>query len=461
MAIKIRTLDQLHDLVIGVARALLPTRDWSRWKPGWKFMRAVSVAATDLHAHIKAALQDLRPDTAKGTGADAWGNILGVIRQGATPARKSNALQVQGTLGSTVTVGDELVHQPSGLRFQVNENETIPAALFVNVDIVALDKGAQTRLSAGEVLTFVAPPAGIQESAVLVLDIDEDGVDGELDGPYVARYLEEFKSPRMGGAQSDYVAWPKEITGIAAAYAYPNRNGLGSVDVAALHTGRGSARLLTGGEITTVYNYIAERQPAPATLRVLEVDTTDVDVEVTIVPNGEAQYVFDWDDSTPLEVLAWTGASRTLQFTTDRPASMIAGGRLTIKPAAGGGTGEQLKIESLSGTDAVVLEEAPALAPAATDIVYAGGPLVDTVRDAILAHIDSLGTSNPDASTYGTWEANLRPENLSAIAQGTKGVRRSTVVAPGATVEPADNPYPDDETVFILAPRRILVRKGA
>jgi hypothetical protein len=140
---------------------------------------------------------------------------------------------------------------------------------------------------------------------------------------------------------------------------------------------------------------------------------------------------------------------------------MDAGHRLTIKPAAGGGTGEQFVIEQLSGTSAVVLETEPTLAPVATDTVYAGGPLVESVRDALLSHIDNLGTANPDGQRYGAWEGNLRPAAVIRVASLVPGVLDVVSTVPVATVEATDPSYPDDDTTIgLLVPGRVLVRRA-
>ncbi|MDQ3153622.1 MAG: baseplate J/gp47 family protein [Actinomycetota bacterium] len=461
MAFTLPTLTESRDFLIALMKALLPDRDVTRKAFLFKFLTSVAAGVTDLHAHINEDQKDLLPDTASGVALDRWGALVGVTRKGATPARKSAALSITGTLAATVAIGDELTHEPSGLSFQVNEAEAIPAGLTVNVDIVAIDTGSATRLDAGEVLTFVSAPTGINPDAVLVLDLDEGGDDVESDGAYRKRILDRMSTPALGGSQADYVAWATSVTDIAAAYAYPGRAGLGSVDVAALHAGSGSARLLTAGEITDLLAKLEELAPANVELRVLTVEDVEVDTEVTVWPNGEAAYEFDWDDTAALVVSTWTAGTRTIVFTTARPASMRAGDRIVIDPATPyEGAGEQHVIESLSSTNAVVLEEAPSTAPVATDLVYSGGTLVDEVRDAILEHFDELGTSNTDAAAYGSWDANVRPENLYRIAQLTNGVRRSAVVLPAATVEPEDNQYPDDGTVFLATPRITIVRQG-
>lgn len=468
--IPIPTLEELHGFAIAVAKAVLPTRDWTRRKPGWKFMRVVSMVATYVSAQLKSGLADLLPDTSEGSYLERWGNMFGVAKKGATPGRKAGALRVVGAASEPIPLGTTIVHRPSGLRFMINEATTIPAAppLWIDVDVIAIDTGSQTLLEADEVLTFETPAdvPGLEEDAVLILDIDEGGQDSEADGRYRVRILTRISTPPLGGAPRDYEQWSIEAAEegeaeneIVSAYVYPIRAGLGTVDVAALKDGSGADRLLSSGERAVLQAKLDENKPANVRdVRVLIVEETLTDVEVTITTNGEAQYVFDWNDSTPLEITSWTALTRAIVFTTDRPDSMEAGGRLIIKTTAG--TGEQFEIESLVSTDSVILVETPSVTPVATNLVYSGGALVDTVRDAIIEHIDSLGTSNPDVTVYGTWEGNLRPENLYRVTQAIVGVRKSTVVAPAATVEPADNAYPDDDTVFMVSPQRIIVRKA-
>src|SRR5262249_43439177 len=117
-------------------------------------------------------------------------------------------------------------------------------------------------------------------------------------------------------------------------------------------------------------------------------------VEITVTPDGSPQYAFDWDDSTPPLVLAWTPATRTLQFTAARPPTMQAGHRLCLKGVASSQDGAPIVIETLVGTDSLILQTVPKntagtdATPAATDVVYAGGPLTDVIRDAIVAHLN-------------------------------------------------------------------------
>lgn len=459
MSFAISTIDDNHEFMIALAKALLDDPDVSQGSFGWLWLRTIAGGSTNNDSHLANVLNDLLPDTTDDDMADRWGTITGVPRKTATPARKSHALRVFGAVASPVPIESELTHT-SGLRFEVETAAVVGAGGFVDVDLVAIDTGSQTRLNAGETLTFVATPAGLADDAELQLDLDEDGVDLELIGPYRARILARFSTPPLGGAQSDYVQWALQQVGIAAAYCYPIRQGLGSVDLSALHSGSGSDRLLLTGEVTALKAAIDKLRPVAVTFRVLTVFATAVNVEYTVLPDGDAQSEFDWTDSTPPEVNTWDAPTRKITFVADRPADMTAGMRISIKPALGGGTGEEFVIEELSSTNAIILETAPALAPANLDTVYSGGPLTQPIRVAIQAVFDGLGTANPDDSRYGTWDGNVRPGSIDRASRSIAGVLDGTVVEPNAVVQATDPPYPDDATIELLTAGRILVRRA-
>lgn len=460
MALSIPSLGELHERLVADYQARFPSANLSWSSDNWKRTRVLALATWALMHAAQVTYDDLFPDTAEGAALDRLGRIWGVIRKGATPARASNALRVTGTVAAAVAVGDELTHA-SGQRFQVHGAGVIPAGLFVDVDIVAIDVGSSTRLNAGEELTFASPPAGINAAAELQLALDQDGVDAESDGEYRVRLLDRIAQPGMGGNANDYRTWALEVTGIASAYVYPLRRGRGSVDLAALHAGSGTVRLLTSGERAELLAYLADLRPvSKKSFRVLEVTTTEVDVDLRVKPRPGAEWAFDWDDSGgPLEVAAWTAGTRTLQFTAARPGDMAEGHRLVLKTAAGNGSGAPLEIESLSSTDSVVItaDTVPTVAPVATDDVYAGGNLTAAVRAALLAQLDALGPAVGDYGT-GEWDSDVKPQRLEAAALAVEGTRDVECVTPAAAVLADDPVFPNDTTVELLIPGEIVVR---
>ncbi len=471
MALETITLDEAHDRLIAHFKATRPGDDVKPGSYNWLLCRTIAAGLTGNQAQLVATKNDLLPDTAEGIELERWANIRGVYKKGATGARKSDALRVVGTAATNVPDSTALYHPESQLTFRTSGASVVGsqngATGWVDVDVVAVSTGSQTRLAAGAILRFTTPIAGIEEDAELQLDLDEDGEDQESDGALRLRVLSRFRSPPLGGAAEDYVQWALEEPGIAAAYAYPLRNGVGSVDVTALHAGSGAVRVLSEGERALLEQEINAKRPIGVTFRVLTVVPEAVLVEYAYVPDGEPEHEPDWDDTSPPTVLSWDAGTRKLRFTGgSRPATMKAGDRIVIKTALG--TGRERVIEALTDTvgvqDAVILEtDATGDVPVAADVIYAGGPLVEPIREAIQALSDSLGTANPDVNKlggrYGSWEGNLRLNAIGRVATGVDGVLDGDLIAPVATQEADDPAYPDDDEIGLLYASRIIVRR--
>lgn len=470
MAFTILTLDDSHEMALALFSALLDDPNTSQGAFLWLWAKTMAGAVTDNHAHIASVFNDLLPDTASidttpqnPTSALArWGAITGLTQKGATGSSSATPCARVFGAPSTPVPDTTQMTDPGQLVYQIVGAYTVAAAGYVDCNIAAIGTGSATNLSDGTQLQFTNTPSGLEDTVVLQAALT-NGADQEDPGAYRLRILSQLAVPAQpaygAGKQNDYVQLALAQTGIAAAFCYPNRQGLGSVDVSALALGSGDARLLLSGQISALQATMAALVPVGVTFRVLTTYAAAVDIEYTVIPDGGATTVFDWDDTTPPTVLSWTSATNTLQFSGGtRPADMVPGDRLVVDPAAGGGTGAQFVIQSLSGADSVVLESAPVPAPVATDTVYAGGPLVDPARAAIQAYVDSLGTANPDATRYGNWEGSLDPGAIDAAVRAVAGVLRGTVVTPSSLVTATDPAYPSDATIELLIAGHIIVR---
>lgn len=492
MPFKIPSLSETREFMIAVGKALFPDRNYGNAR-SYHSKRATFVAAgiTQLHSHIDTVGKDVMPSTASDDVLDdGWGYIKGVTRKGATVSRKSGAARVRGTNGTAVPLNQELLHPASGLRFKIANATAIPATLFVDADIVAIDTGSQTKLLAGETLQFVATPVNLETQVILQKALDEGGEDSEPFGSYQKRILAAFSDETSGGSTADYVRWMLEIEGVDNAYAYANRAGFGTIDVVALHDATGAARELTAGEVATVLAYLKTKAPAhiAATggpLRVLDIIPDPQPVEIVITPSGESAYAFDWSGG-PLTALAWTAGTRELQFTAALPSTMKAGHRGSFKGVATAQDGAEFTIEALSGADKIILQTAPAIAPAATDLFYSGGPLVTPIRSALLAHIngetvyagkggtpiaqsslastiglevlaEGVGPANP-IGFYGAWSGGLIRAVLGKIAGFKSGVRNYAIALPAADYEATDDLFPLDAQIHLVTASAVLVR---
>lgn len=497
MAYELPTLTKMRALMIAVGQAILSDRNWGNAR-SFHAKRATFFAAgiTQIIAALRELTLDLFPTTARDNGAiDRWGALFGVTRKSATPARKAGALRVRGAAATPVPVDAELIHADSGLRFKIATATTTAISggtdYYVDADVIAIDVGAQTRLTAGQTLSFAggAPP-GLAGDAVLVKDLDENGFEREAFGPYRARVLAAIGLPSAGGNDADYIKWGLEVAGIANAYSYANRAGIGTQDVVGLKAGSGASRILSGGELADYVAYIKTKAPGQVaatggSLRGLTVVVDPRPVEIVITPNGDPAYAFDFAGG-PLTVLLWTPGTLTLQFTTPLPASLRAGHAICLKPVASAQDGRPYRIAAIAGADSVILESVPAVAPAATDVAYSSGPLVAPIRNAIKAHLDGetvyagksrtpqaestlastvglevlalgIGPANPSGK-YGEHVGGIVRNVLAQIALFKAGVRDANVVNPATDVEATDYDFPLDAQIGLITPSSVLVR---
>ena len=431
--------------------------DVSQGSFNWKWLRTFAAALAGGFSNLNALVSDLFPNTAEGDLLREWATAKGLVPKGATGASGSSSLRVYGT-PSTVVPVDQILTSSGGLRFQNTTSDVIGPGGYVDLDVAAIDVGSQTMLGVNEILTFATSIAGINEQAKIVIVL-ENGSDAESDGDLQSRLALRFSQPPRGGAVADYIAWATNVNGIKSAYVYPVRRGWGTTHVAALHAGSGSVRVLAAPEIANLQATIDSLRPI-GMRGFLVVSTTaqPTNVKYAAIPDGTVDHEFDWDDTTTPTISAWDPTTRTITFPAI-PPSLQPGDRITF---SSGATGAERVINTLgaagTNTATLTLDETGDV-PTVGDTAYSGGPLVEPTRQAILALIASLGTSNPDAKRYGTWEGNLRPTAIARAALGVAGLLDGTVEAPAAIVEATDSSYPDTY-VGLITPGQILVHRS-
>lgn len=461
MPFQIPSLDEIHGIILASYGNAIDDADLSKTSDNYKRTRAVALGATSLHAHVNTVWRDLLPDTCAPDLLPRWGKILKLPATTATAARKADALRVVGSAGSTVNLGDELV-ATDGTRYQANETASILSGhTFVDIDILAIDVGSITRKPKGEVLTFTAAPPGIQVPAELQLDLDEGGEDAEDPEAYRVRILDRLAEQGMGGNREDYREWALQVAGVATAYVYPLRQGLGTIDIAFLHGGSGSARCPSPTEVAIVQAYVDELRPVSVKdFRTLLVTPEPTKVELA-VETIDAAHDFDWDDTVPPTVGAFNPATRVLTFSS-RPGDLVLKDRIVYKGA--NNDGSELVVEALGpGADDVTVksltENQSANPPLPGDVLYSGGPLVTIVRTYVQALFDSFGPGRGGDRTKvaGRWEDTLRQSALLG-AQKLAGVLDVTPIVP--TVNVAGSNAPPLSSVGLLVALQILVRRA-
>jgi uncharacterized phage protein gp47/JayE len=514
MPFAIPSMSDTRRLIVALGRALFPGLNFdSLFSYHGKFATFFSGGVTQLHSHVDTAQRDLHPKTAgDGKPIRDWGDVLGVAPNGATPARKSAAGRVRGEAGATVPSLTQLVHPQTGLTFQIANatDVTIPGDAgvdpdsFVDADIAGVDVGSRTRLEAGSTLKFLTPPPGIEQEVVLELDLDQDGLDEEQFGSYRARVLATMSEPRSGGTANEFSGWAKAaLASVSTAYPYPERSGKGTIDVAAFHAASGTSRSLSSQDRDAVAAYIRTKAPFHVAgtgggLRILTTIADPQTVEVLVTTTGVPAFAFDWNGSAT--VLSYNATTRELQFSAALPSSLRAGHRLILVGVFGGSgvgaqDGREYRVESISASDKVILEKAPAVDPGVGDLIWPGGPLVAPVRDAIVAHMngetvyagrgqtpvpqskaapanptgpsllgldvlaEGIGSANP-AGKYGAWAGGIVLATLFKIATYQAGVRSISIVTPVSDYEPLDDAFPNNDQIHYVTPGVVIVRSA-
>jgi len=234
-------------------------------------LRAVAEAQASLTLdndhHLDWVARMMMPDTAEGEFCDRWANIwLPQGRKGASYA--AGEITVTGTSGSAVPTGTRLTapaFDDAGtlvvLEFEVAEGITLSASSGVAA-IAALTPGALANLDEGAQLSFVAPPGGIDGTAVVAAPGLAGGAEVESDEALSERTIARIQEPPHGGARHDYVAWALEVPGVSRAWA-ASEMGIGTLTVRFMMD---AVRAPFGGipqeeDLALVHAYIDERRP--------------------------------------------------------------------------------------------------------------------------------------------------------------------------------------------------------
>ena len=220
------------------------------------FIRATSVASAveGLYQHQSWIVRQIFPDTADREYLELHARVRGLSRKPAVAAQ--GVLQVTGTPGAALPAG--LTARLGEQSYVTTRAAAIDAAGKASVAIAAASAGTVGNVGIDTTVELTAAPSGVSSQAVLH-DMT-GGVDEESDSELLARLLELIRRPPAGGNKYDYRRWAMEVAGVSAAYVYPLRRGLGTVDVVITSAGD----LPSAATIAAVQAYIDDLRPVTA-----------------------------------------------------------------------------------------------------------------------------------------------------------------------------------------------------
>ncbi|WP_375591708.1 baseplate J/gp47 family protein [Chitiniphilus eburneus] len=220
------------------------------------YVRASSVASAveGLYQHQAWIVRQIFPDTADTAYLELHARVRGLSRK--PPVAALGTLQVTGVPGAAVPVGLALL--AGAQRYTTTAASVIDAGGVATVTAAADVAGTAANLGAPLAATLNAAPAGVASQAVLLTMVG--GVDTETDAALLARLLELIRRPPAGGNRYDYRRWALEVPGVTAAYVYPLRRGLGTVDVVVT----AADGLPSAETLAAVQEYIDDVRPVTA-----------------------------------------------------------------------------------------------------------------------------------------------------------------------------------------------------
>ena len=194
------------------------------------YARASSLAAVaeGVYAHQKWIIKQFFPDTADTDFLEKHAALRGIRRRNATSASGTGAT-VTGQVGAEIKAGLQIKTDDNRF-YETTANAVISSNGETTVPVRALATGASYNITTTTKGSFMAAPVGVQSDVVLNNIIG--ATDAESDASLLERLLEIIRRPPAGGNRYDYRTWALSVDGVDAAYVYPLRRGLGTVDIA-------------------------------------------------------------------------------------------------------------------------------------------------------------------------------------------------------------------------------------
>lgn len=303
-------------------------------------VRAAALAASveGLYAHQAWIARQVFPDTADTEYLEKHAALHGLTRKRATTAQ--GAATFSGTPGAVVPIGTE-AKTVAGLMFVTSGEATLGAGGTVAVPVQAGAAGTAHNLAAGASLTLTSAPSGVQGAAMLTSPAI-GGTDAETNASLLARVLDVLQNPPAGGNAADWRRWTMNVDGVTAAYVFPLRRGLGTVDVcvtsasglpsaAILETARAYLDTVRPTGASAFFVLAPTLKPVPATMQVRLSGLTLAQARKTIA-TALAAYFATLEPGDPVFLsrieTAISGVAGVVDRKVSAPAANVAMGEL-------------------------------------------------------------------------------------------------------------------------------------
>lgn len=321
------TESALHQATLDAYQNRLDGADVREGGELWCRAWVVSAATAHLSLGLRYVEDQIFPSSADADNLARHADLMEVDRLQATTATASGQVELTGINGTVVASGLTL-RSEDGIQFELTAGGTISGGTLT-VAFQALDAGAAGNCLVGTLLTFDAPPAGVNATAEVVAELT-GGTDLESLESWAARVVERIREGDGANTATDYERWAESVDGVIEAHCLPLRRGPGTVSVA-VFTADGSGNRQPAGAplratvlayIDTVRPVTAEVDCPPITEISLNVTVQDIEVEAGF---DEAEVLAAVQDAIEAWIWDLTTGETALLTQLGRAVANVAG----------------------------------------------------------------------------------------------------------------------------------------
>lgn len=273
------TLEDIRNAILRDYQSLEPNADISEDSDNFARASALSAVAEGLYAHQKWIIKQFFPDTADTAFLEKHASLRGIRRRNATYASGRSAV-ITGNEHSQIRIG-LLIKTEDNRFYETTESAVIDSSGTVTVVVRSLATGSSQNITQATKASFMSAPVGVQTDVTLSNVVG--GTDAESDTSLLERLLELIRRPPAGGNRYDYRNWALSVDGVDAAYVYPLRRGLGTVDIAITSNNN----LPSSETIERCQAFIDDVRPVTAKeSKVVKPDVTKVNFDIQVKISG-------------------------------------------------------------------------------------------------------------------------------------------------------------------------------
>lgn len=239
-------------------------------------------ALHQLYGYLDYIARQIIVDTADSEYLSRWASIWGIIRNPATYA--TGNITFTGSVGSVIPSGTR-VQRVDGVEFDTTAELTLVSSSG-SVAAKAVSAGAASNTDVAVSLSVTSPVSGVDSTAVVAAGGLAGGADEESDDSLRVRLVARIQQPPHGGADFDYVAWAKEITGVTRAWCYPLYLGPGTVGVAIVTDDAVDGPIADSQVVDDVQDHIDALRPVTADVTVFTPVAVEMDPEIVLTPDN-------------------------------------------------------------------------------------------------------------------------------------------------------------------------------